>query len=115
MALDTSSFQSDFSVDDSTTNEIGTLKLSGELTIQAATSLKESILGALSKVNKCLLDLTQVRSFDLSSIQILYAAQHSAIENSKSIELTGSFPDSLKTAIFETGFDRIEWFGKTDF
>lgn len=104
------SFEKELMIDRSAQQPTATLKLSGELTIQHAAALKESLLEALSTADRCFLDVSQVRQFDLSGLQLLYAAHLSSNEQNKSFMLLGDYPESLKSAVLDVGFENIDWF-----
>ncbi len=102
-------FESELTVNKKGKASIGTLKFSGDITIQEAVAITESLLNAFSKVDNCKLDLDLVNLFDLSSIQILFAAHKSALIQKKGFELAGACPKIFKNAVSEAGFDRIDW------
>ena len=107
--MDFQRFESEFVVEKKGKNKLGTLRFSGDLTIQDAVSIKETVLDALSKVDDCRLDFELVNMFDLSSIQILFAACKSAIAKKKKLELNGECPNVFRNAVIDAGFERLEW------
>ena len=113
--MDFQNFKSDLTLAKKSKVKKGTLVLSGELTIQNATSLKESLLDALNDVETCELDLTDVSQIDLAGIQVLFAAHKSALNRKKSLSFSGECPELLREAVVTSGLDCVDWlcFGQT--
>lgn len=58
-----------------------TLAVGGELSYSTASEVKDALLGAIDQVDEALhIDLSEVGSFDLAGVQLLYAAKHSAAQ-----------------------------------
>ncbi len=107
--MDFQRFESELVIEKSGKKNVGTLRFSGDLTIQDAISIKETVLEALSKVDVCNLDFELVNIFDLSSIQIFYAACKSAVAKNKKLDLKGECPNVFRNAVFDAGFEKVEW------
>ena len=107
--MDFQRFESEYIVEKEGDSTLGTLRFSGDLTIQDAASIKETVLEALSKTDDCRLDFDLVNIFDLSSIQIFFAACNSAAAKMKKLELKGECPSVFRNAVIDAGFERIEW------
>ena len=107
--MDFQRFESEFVVEKKGKKNLGTLRFSGDLTVQDAMPIKETMLESLSKVDSCSLDFNLVNNFDLSSIQIFYAAWKSAISKKKKLELKGECPNVFRNAVLDAGFEKVEW------
>lgn len=107
--MDFQRFESKFVAETKGMKKQGTLRFSGDLTVQDAIAIKESVLEALSKADTCALDFDLVNVFDLSSIQIFYAACKSAAAKKKKLELEGECPNVFRNAVLNAGFEKIEW------
>ncbi|MBF0448521.1 MAG: STAS domain-containing protein [Magnetococcales bacterium] len=92
----------DFSMDDS--GSAGTLTLSGDLTIQHATTLKETLLEGVSTAETMVINMEQVERIDLSTIQLLCAAHRALKKANKKIVLAGTVPNAVRATILESGY-----------
>ncbi|MEO5331097.1 MAG: STAS domain-containing protein [Magnetococcus sp. YQC-5] len=91
----------DFHVDNS---GIGTLVLSGSLTIQQALSLQEILLQAVGEGNQLAINVEQVETLDLTALQLLCAAHRSLIKNGKKVTREGAIPEIVHRIVRESGF-----------
>ena len=92
----------DFSVDESSST--GTLTLSGDISIQFASALKETLLEGISKTESLVFNLEQVDRIDLSTVQLLCAAHRSLINSKKVLVVAGAIPNAIKETIAESGY-----------
>ncbi|MBF0369313.1 MAG: STAS domain-containing protein [Magnetococcales bacterium] len=93
----------EFTLDNADGN--GTLTLSGDITIQVATELKENLMKALDdEVKHLILSLDQVSALDLTGLQLICAAQRSVKNAGKSFTLAGAVPDAVRQAVVESGY-----------
>ncbi|MBF0110918.1 MAG: STAS domain-containing protein [Magnetococcales bacterium] len=92
----------DLSVND--TGDTGTLILSGSITIQHASQLKEALLEGISAAKRLLINLGDVERADLATIQLIYAAHRSLIDKGKALEVDGPIPDAWHAAVRESGY-----------
>ncbi|MBF0155065.1 MAG: STAS domain-containing protein [Magnetococcales bacterium] len=84
----------------------GTLTLTGDLTIQHAQELKESLLEATLQSMHLNLNFKDVERVDLAGLQLLCAAHRSLLGRKKTLAVVSQVPDSLKEAVKAAGFDR---------
>lgn len=80
------------------------IKLTGELTIQRAAELKETISKSFPKSGKVVLDLQNITSIDLSFLQLLYATQQAVASTGKTFTLSCQSPEVLNRVIEQCGF-----------
>jgi len=67
-----------------------TLALTGELTIQAASAVRDQVLAALQESSTSItLDLSQVEAIDSAGVQILLAARRTAASRELRLAVTG--------------------------
>ena len=94
-------------IDDS--SHTAELKLEGRLLIQDAGNLKEVLVEALQNAETCLLDLDEVKVFDLSSIQLLYAFHLAAKKQNKMFSLKAECPRTFRDAVESAGLSWTKW------
>jgi anti-anti-sigma factor len=87
-------------------NEIGTVVLNGELTVQRAHEVKDRILTQLSPNRILNLDLTQVDCIDVAGLQLLCSAHRTAQARGGDIRFCAPLPASFRAAIQAAGFER---------
>ncbi|MBF0147017.1 MAG: STAS domain-containing protein [Magnetococcales bacterium] len=92
----------DLSVDNS--GETCTLILSGSITIQHATQLKEALLEGISAAKRLMVNLSDLERTDLAVIQLIYAAHRSLMEKGKTLEVEGAIPEAWYATIKEAGY-----------
>jgi anti-anti-sigma factor len=92
----------DFSIDESSST--GTLTLSGDLTIQHASTLKETLLEGISNAQSLVINLEQVERMDLSTVQLLCAANRALQKADKNLVVAGAIPSAVKDTILESGY-----------
>lgn len=80
------------------------LRLEGELNVRRSAELKGELAEALSHSNHLLLDLDEASGFDLSFLQLLCAAQHSAQHDKKRLSLGDVRPKALRELVAAAGF-----------
>ncbi|MBF0426185.1 MAG: STAS domain-containing protein [Magnetococcales bacterium] len=83
----------------------GTLTLTGDLTIQHAQELKESLLEAALQSMHLNLNFKDVDRVDLAGLQLLCAAHRALLERKKGLTVVSQVPDVLKEAIKTAGFE----------
>lgn len=108
MSIPHPNFRAQFAVHDSEPS--GVLTFQGELNIQQAAELKSTLLDALNRVEKLVLDIEQVTEFDLASIQILFSAFKTSACLQKNLSFAGSTP-VFKKALEDSGYSHVEWAG----
>jgi anti-anti-sigma regulatory factor len=79
------------------------LKLSGELTIQNAESLKMTLLQALGRAGGLRLDLSAVTAVDAAGSQLLWSAFRTEGNSGQGVALE-SLPVELKQALLDAGY-----------
>ncbi|MEW5800960.1 MAG: STAS domain-containing protein [bacterium] len=83
------------------TQESSCLSLEGEVTINEAARLKETLLGLLSTQEPVTINLEGITRIDTSGLQLLYAAHQTAIHQGKNFSLVNpslSFMQAAKLA-----------------
>ncbi|MBF0454717.1 MAG: STAS domain-containing protein [Magnetococcales bacterium] len=92
----------DFSIDESSST--GTLTLSGDLSIQFAATLKETLLDGISNADSMVINMEQVDRIDLSTVQLLCAAHRALKKANKKLVIAGGISKAVKETIAEAGF-----------
>ncbi len=87
------------------------LKLEGALSIQHAIELKDILTKTLHTADTCILDLVEAQSFDLSSIQLLYAFHLASKRLNKQLTLKAECPETFFKAVENSGYSWQKWFG----
>lgn len=82
----------------------GTLVLSGALTIAHARDLHAGLVDVVSQVGRLVVNLEQVDSVDLTSLQLLCAAHRRLVQQGKEMVVTGAVPDLVRQAVFDSGY-----------
>ena len=82
----------------------GTLTLDGELTIQCAGELKDSLVKSQESVESLLLNLEGVAGTDISCLQVLCSAHRASVKSNKQLGFTGSIPASFKQTVRDAGY-----------
>ncbi len=88
-----------------------TLKIAGEMTIPYAEEIRTALLVALNAADRLTLDIEEVRSIDLTGLQLIFSTRHTAEALHKEIELNGTdnneYRDMLRAAGFPCWVDCI--------
>ncbi|MBF0193087.1 MAG: STAS domain-containing protein [Magnetococcales bacterium] len=92
----------DFSIDK--LNSTGTMKLSGDLSVQNAATLKEALLDGLNSSETLVIDFAKVERMDLSTVQLLCATHRAINESNKNLVIAGTIPAIVKETILEAGY-----------
>lgn len=79
--------------------------LSGDLTLQRATEIKNGIVNVIEAKGEAVLRFDDVGEIDLSLIQILCSAHRTACEKGESIRFEGQWPQNFVSLLEETGLD----------
>ncbi len=79
-------------------NTTGVLKLSGTLDIDAANSLRETLLDCFLQQQEVATDLSAVDTCDTASLQVLLAAQRNAASFGKAFRITAASSSVTETA-----------------
>ena len=84
--------------------------LNGDLTIQKASDVREQLLNALRQNDHLVIDMKNIREYDLTFLQLLIALRKSVDESGKTLTVvTGNnqmFYDLLKSS----GYPQDKWF-----
>ena len=80
------------------------LTLNGEQTIERAEELKTVLLKALKATDDWTIDVTQVAAIDFSCLQLLVAANQTALAYNKQLRLIGDESEHFKRLLEEGGF-----------
>jgi anti-anti-sigma regulatory factor len=82
----------------------GTLQLQGAATIESCNELREVLLDALQKSQSLLIEVSGLTAIDLSGLQLLCAAQKSALHRQKSLSIGGERSECLALQLQAAGF-----------
>ena len=82
------------------------LQLGGAATIPAAAALREALLAALRNETSVRLNLAGVTQLDLSCLQLLCSAHHSALGAQKALSLDEKLHGALSEVLRCSGFGR---------
>jgi anti-anti-sigma factor len=93
----------DFSIDESSST--GTLILSGDVTVQFATVLRETLLEVISNTVKLVLNIEHVERIDLSTVQLLCATHRALKKADKDLIVIGMIPEIVKETISDSGYN----------
>ena len=87
----------------------GMINLKDSVTIQNAAELREYFKNALDEVNTLYITHESVTECDTSYLQILIAANKSAVELKKSFKVIGQHPDVFINLINSSGCTSFSW------
>ena len=82
------------------------LRLEGELTIQQAARVRETLLVAIGAAESLSLDLAGVTATDIAGLQLLCAAHRGAMAAGKSLHRTGQPSAAFAKGMRESGYAR---------
>ncbi|MBF0380457.1 MAG: STAS domain-containing protein [Magnetococcales bacterium] len=92
----------DFSIDK--TNSTGTMILSGDLTVQYASTFKEALLEGVFGADTLVIDFAEVERMDLSTVQLLCATHRAIKKNNKNLIIAGTVPAIVRETIADAGY-----------
>lgn len=92
----------DLSIDEK--ESLGTLVISGSITIQNAQDLHQALMDATAKANRLVLNLEGVDRMDLAALQLLCSAHRGIVDKGKTLTLAGNLSETVKQTITESGF-----------
>lgn len=84
----------------------GVLKLEGDVTVQQAEELKETLIRGFGSVENVYVDSSKAAGIDLSCLQLLCAAHRAAETMHKSFQLAEPVPDHFRRIAGAAGFAR---------
>ena len=93
-----------FKVDDS--QKAGALTVDVPLTIQRAAEFKDTLMKALSSVDRLEVSLDTVTEVDLACLQLLCAAHRFCIRTNKTLIIFHEHAEALHKALRDAGFKR---------
>jgi anti-anti-sigma factor len=99
--------QFDFSVNQS--DKSGKLILRGDLTIQVSIPFKEVLISVIQQADRCLINMDELESIDLSCIQLLYSAYITAERRNKKFRLDGRCGETIYSTIKRSGYLSKKW------
>ncbi|MBF0213264.1 MAG: STAS domain-containing protein [Magnetococcales bacterium] len=91
-----------FSMD--TARSVGTLSLTGDLTIRNAAEFKEAVANAMDQTQQLELNLSEVERIDLTTLQILCAAHRTMLKKGRTLTISGAIPPALRETMQQAGF-----------
>lgn len=92
--------------------DVPTLTLGGDVTIGTIAEAHQQLAFALSNTRELHIDLQGVTQADLTLVQLLLSARHTANRDGKGIYLTQPLPDVLMSEVVRGGFsnsDDVFW------
>ena len=84
-----------------------TLRLEGEIDINGASELKKLLIQALGSGKDIELDLQKTTALDVTSLQLLWAANREALGSGGYLAFSGNLPEQLSAVSKETGFEEF--------
>ncbi len=84
---------------------LNTIRLEGEIDIECAAELKQLLLQGLTPGKELLVDLTNATELDITSLQLLWAAQRDAVAMGTRLSVADTLPAHLLAAAVGAGFD----------
>lgn len=84
----------------------GMLFMEGDLTIDRAEELKNTLLDALDKVSDVHFNIEKVTSMDLSCLQLLCSAHRTASLMNKEFSQSGGSSEAFKKTVTSAGYPR---------
>ena len=85
----------------------GVMRLEGELTIQYAGRLKETLMTAFSELKELSLNLEGVTGIDIACMQVLCSAHKTFSAANKSFAVHGRVAPSFKQSVQDSGYARM--------
>jgi anti-anti-sigma regulatory factor len=82
------------------------LNLSGSLSIDRASPLRDELIAAIGESDSVILDLSEVEEIDLACLQVIYAAKAFARAEDKRLHFVGSIPARIAQRLVSCGFLR---------
>ena len=83
-----------------------TLTITGDVTIQNASALKEQLQELRKSGMNAAINLDGLQEADLACLQLLCSAHHTFTANNQMFTITGRYPEPLKKTILATGYQR---------
>ena len=84
----------------------GTVRLEGELNIQDAGQLKETLVKAFAETAELSLDLSGVTGIDIACMQVLCSAHKTFLTANKSFVVQGRVAPSFEQSVQDGGYAR---------
>ncbi len=82
------------------------VELDGNLDIQRALELKETLLGAHRAEGDVTVDLGRVTGADVSALQLLCSLHRTLTVENRQLSVRGAMPEGLKQSVRESGYAR---------
>jgi anti-anti-sigma regulatory factor len=80
------------------------LNLEGNMGVERAAELKKELRTYLDSTKKLIIDLSRLKTADLSFLQLLYAVKLQAVNEGKELTFTGEISDKLGEVLISSGF-----------
>ncbi len=93
-------------VTETESGKVGTVSLTGDLTMMEAQETKKKLLEAIEEVQTLLLDLRTIQSVDVSFIQLLCAAHRECFLSEKGIFIQGEVSTIIETLLERAGYTK---------
>lgn len=88
-------------------NDFCLLHLEGEIDISSATEFRMVLLKMLASGRELRVDLERANDLDVTSIQLLWAAEREARRSGMGMTLTGRVPETISAALGDAGFEKF--------
>lgn len=85
-------------------NSACTLKLRGALTVCTIAKAHKKLASAFVSASEICVDLNDAKEADLTLVQLIQSARHSAQRDGKTIRLLQPLPDALMSELMRGGF-----------
>ncbi|MDT8441444.1 MAG: STAS domain-containing protein [Desulfuromonadales bacterium] len=86
--------------------ESGQLILSGDLTIDEITVIREQVLEAFARTDRLAIDISAVARFDIAGLQLLCACHRYAGAHGRTIQLQTGSNQALRDIVRQIGMER---------
>jgi len=87
--------------------EPGLIRLEGEVDISQADELRRVLLAALGEKREVRISLETATGIDITTVQLLWAAEREARGMGSVLALQGTVPEALSITVREAGLDRF--------
>ena len=87
---------------------ISTTRLQGDIDISAALELKNTLLKALASATELHVELADAIAFDITTFQLLWAAERAAGKAGLSFSIGGPVPEEIALAMDHAGLEKFQ-------
>jgi anti-anti-sigma regulatory factor len=83
------------------------VRFEGEVGVGAASEVKDALLDGLASGRELAVDLARVNELDVTTLQLLWAAERAAAEAGVKLGLTSPMPEEMGLAMDLAGLERF--------